>query len=162
MAADAKMLLGKIIFEPRLVTVGINAADSRQAIFATAKPLLDAGYVHPTYPEAVYERERVFSTGLELQDCCVAIPHTDAVHVKQSALAIGLLRKPVPFCFMGEPDRQGAVRLLVMLAICDPNMQIYVLQRLMELFQAEGAVDSLLHAGDPVSLASRFAAWMES
>ena len=162
MGTDAKLLMDKIIFEPRLVTYGIDAADSRQAIFATAQPLLDAGYVHPTYPEAVWQREQVFATGLELMDCCVAIPHTDAEHVAQAAIALGLLREPVPFCLMGEPDRQGAVRMLVMLAICDPGVQIDVLGRLMELFQTEGAVNSLLRADSAAALAARFAALMEA
>ncbi|WNX83898.1 PTS sugar transporter subunit IIA [Agathobaculum sp. NTUH-O15-33] len=162
MGTEAKLLMNQIIFEPGLVTVGIDAADRRQAILATAKPLLDAGYVHPSYPNAVCQREQVFSTGLELYDCFVAIPHTDAVHVKQSAIAIGRLREPVPFCLMGEPDRQGAVRLLVMLAISDPSMQIDVLGRLMDLFQTEGAVNSLLGAASAAALAARFTALMEA
>jgi len=62
---------------------------------------------------------------------------------------------------MGEPDRSGQVRLLVMLAIKDPNKQIDVLQNLMEIFQTEGAVCSILRAETREQAAARFAALIQ-
>lgn len=145
-----------LAFDDKLVSLGIDAADCKQAIFETAKPLLREGYVKDSYPQAVWEREQVFATGLPLWNHCVAIPHTDAVHVKQSALAIGILNQPVYFSCMGEPERQEPVRVLFMLAIEDPNQQIDMLQQLTELFQIPEAIDKILRAPSTKEVAACF------
>lgn len=139
-------LLDTVTFGPQLVAVDISSNNSECAIFQTAQLLLNAGCVEQSYPDAVWKREQSFPTGLQLKDTCVAIPHAEAVYVKESAIALGILRNPVNFQMMGEPDQSGPVRLLVMLAIKDPNKQIDVLQNLMEVFQTEGAVQSILQA----------------
>ena len=154
-------LLGTITFGSHLVAVDIVSQNSEHAISQTAQMLIDAGCVEKSYPDAVWMREQNFPTGLQLQDVCVAIPHAEAVHVKESAIALGILRNPVDFHLMGEPDRSGQVRLLVMLAIKDPNKQIDVLQNLVEIFQTEGAVCSILRAETREQAAARFAALIQ-
>lgn len=161
--ADQKMqLLGTIRFGQELVAMDVQAADNRQAIVETARLLVDAGCVAPTYPDAVWEREQSFPTGLALKDCCVAIPHAESVHVKESALAVGVLRDPVEFQLMGEDGKSGAVKLLVMLAIRDPDRQIDMLQNLMALFQRDGAVQSILQCSSCEQVAANFAAELQA
>ncbi|MBU5585366.1 PTS sugar transporter subunit IIA, partial [Enterococcus sp. S181_ASV_20] len=57
----------------------------------------DAEFVHPSYQQAVIERERIFPTGLPTKGINVAIPHTDSIHVKKEGFLVGVLEKPVTF-----------------------------------------------------------------
>ncbi|WOC75935.1 PTS sugar transporter subunit IIA [Intestinibacillus sp. NTUH-41-i26] len=161
MEKNKDKLLGTITFGSQLIDINIISDNSECAIFQTAQLLINAGCVEKSYPDAVWKREQSFPTGLQLKDICVAIPHAEAVHVKESAIALGILRNPVDFQLMGEPDRKGAVHLLVMLAIKDPNKQIDVLQNLMEVFQTEGAVQSILQADTCEEAATRFASLIQ-
>jgi PTS system galactitol-specific IIA component len=80
-----------------LVKVGLEAADREAAICFLAALLERGGYVNKSYQAAVLERERTFLTGLPTGEINVAIPHADAVHVLQSAIAVGVLAKQSSF-----------------------------------------------------------------
>ena len=67
-----------------------------------SKVLIDAGFVHESYKDAVIERERVFPTGLPTQGINVAIPHTDSIHVKKEGFLVGVLEQPVTFEMMAR------------------------------------------------------------
>jgi len=62
---------------------------------------LATGYVSEEFAEDVWEREKIFPTGLPTQPFGVAIPHADPDHVKQSAVCLGILNSPVFFNQMG-------------------------------------------------------------
>lgn len=99
--------------------------------------LIDAGFVHESYSEAVIEREQVFPTGLPTQGINVAIPHTDSDHVKKEGFLVGVLGKPVTFEMMASKDVFLEVELIFMLAIKQPENQLEMLQKLMLLCQDE-------------------------
>lgn len=162
MANSNHYLMGKIIFDETLVSPCISAENAQSAIMATAETLVKRNFVCSTYPQAVWEREQSFPTGLALQDICIAIPHTDIAHVSQSAIAIGILRDPVIFKAMGDPDSDLEVRALFMLAIRDPGTQIDVLQKLVDVFQREGAVEAIIGGQTPMAIAEAFRSLMES
>lgn len=99
--------------------------------------LIDAGFVHESYQKAVIEREHVFPTGLPTQGIHVAIPHTDSIHVKKEGFLVGVLEKPVTFEMMASKDVFLDVELIFMLAIKQPEDQLVMLQKLMQLCQDE-------------------------
>jgi len=54
------------------------------------------------------------------------------------------LRNPVKFNVMGNPDEQVDVKLIFMLAIKDPNVQISILKKLVSIFQEEQLLVKLI------------------
>ena len=99
--------------------------------------MIDAEFVHPSYQQAVIERERIFPTGLPTKGINVAIPHTDSIHVKKEGFLVGVLEKPVTFEMMASKDVFLEVELIFMLAIKQPEDQLVMLQKLMLLCQDE-------------------------
>ena len=119
----------------KVVRVGVNLPDRQAVIALMASVLEEEGYVKETYKQAVLDREEVFSTGLPLPTYCVAIPHTDAVHVKKPMVGVATLKNPVQFAEMGNPDELLDVSIVFMLAMEDGREQIKLLTQLMKVVQ---------------------------
>ena len=99
---------------------------------------------------ALKEREKVFPTGLQIDDKGVAIPHTDMEHVNRSAIAIASLKNPVSFYQMGTSPDEGevvSVKLVIMLAITGGG-HMDMLQKAIMLIQDLSVVDKLMSAKD--------------
>ena len=101
------------------------------------------GFVKSTYPQAICDREAIYPTGLPTKGAGVAIPHTDSIHVNKKAIAVGILKKPVEFTVLGSDDELVDVELIFMLAIINPNEQVQMLQRLIELCKDEESLIAL-------------------
>ncbi|TLQ39077.1 PTS sugar transporter subunit IIA [Ruoffia tabacinasalis] len=101
------------------------------------------GYVKGSFQKAIQEREKVFPTGLMTTSVGVAIPHTDAEHVIEETISIGVLKNTVKFTMMGTEDEDVDVKIVFMLAIKDPSKQLEMLQTLIELFQNEKMLEEL-------------------
>lgn len=104
------------------------------------------GCAKPTYVRALIERERKFPTGLDIQGIGIAIPHTDACHVKQEGIALAVLKDPVAFYQMGEESTQVQVRLIFMLAVWKPNAHLKRLQNILDIIQDVTVLEQLLNA----------------
>lgn len=78
----------------------------------------------------------------------VAIPHTDANHVKNSAVAIGILAQPIPFGVMGGEGKMD-VEIVFLVAIKDCESQVSMLQSLAELVQNKIVMQKLKKIKDP-------------
>lgn len=113
-----------------------------------ARFLFKKGYVKDTFIKAVIEREKVFPTGLQTKDINVALPHADAEHVIKPAIIISILKKPIIFNVMGESDKEILVKIIFMLALNKPHDQLLMLQQLMNLFQKEGSLETIIKAED--------------
>jgi len=124
-----------LVFNDKLVCIFEKAVNRDEAIYRLVS-LLEAGeYVKTSFRQAVIEREKLFPTGLPTQPVGIAIPHTDAEHVKSGAIAVGILKKPVVFCEMGNPESNVEVSIITMLAISEPDMLIPFLRKLAKTFQ---------------------------
>lgn len=131
------------------VLVDVGAADSAEAIGLLAARLEASGRVRASYREAVIAREAVMPTGLPLGAINVAIPHTDVEHVAKPGVALAVLRSPVSFASMDDPDERLDVRIVFALALTDKNAQIAMLQAIMELIQDEAVLARLAAARGP-------------
>lgn len=108
-----------------------------EVITRLASSLEILGYVRDSFRNAIFEREKVFPTGLPTEPIGVAIPHTDAEHVITDAMAIGVLHEPVQFKEMGTSNGESLVdvSLVTMLAISDPKGMVPLLSRLARCYQ---------------------------
>jgi len=131
-----------------LIVFDSAAANREDALVELAEKLRAKNYVSAGFAQAVLSREQEFPTGLPTQPVGVAIPHTDIVHVISPAIAVSILSNPVPFHEMGNPDNQVPVRIIFMLAVNSPHMQLDLLKRLMGRISDTRSLNALLHAQD--------------
>lgn len=122
------------LFDPELVRLEMEAADTRAVISELAGLLLAGGKVRQSYTEAVLAREAQFPTGLPTPGAAIAIPHTDVEHCVEPAVAIGILKGPVEFAEMGSPDSSLEVRIVFLLSVTKPEDHVEWLGRLASAF----------------------------
>lgn len=132
--------------QPELIFLNIVAEDQKQAISYLANQMIQKQVVKPSYLEAIWNREQNYPTGLQTQGGGVAIPHTDPLHVNLEAVTIGVLKQPVTFRMMENPDQSLEVDLIFMLAMKEPDSQIEMLQELVSIFQDPHCLDELRRA----------------
>lgn len=118
-----------------LILMGVNAKDAEDAIRQVGKRFYDQGFVKDTYVDACIAREKVYATGLQLEEIAVAMPHTDSQHVNRPGVCIAQLAHPVTFEHMGDPDTKVEAEMLFMMAIKNPDEQVELLQKVLSVFQ---------------------------
>jgi PTS system galactitol-specific IIA component len=79
----------------------------------------------------------------------IAFPHADAQGVHQSALAVAILRHPIQFKNMGDPDENLEVFIVLMLANKNPEEQIQTLRNLAILFGEPEKLSALRDQSSP-------------
>ncbi|MFD1449650.1 PTS sugar transporter subunit IIA [Oceanobacillus sojae] len=127
----------KSLFSSRLMKLN-HPYPSREKLFEeVAQDLVSQGYVKGSYQDALIQRERSFPTGLRTNYCNIAIPHTDAVHVKTPFIYLVQLQDELEFQNMGNASEELSVKLIFFLGITEPKNQTILLSTLMELFQTE-------------------------
>jgi len=141
-------LLGAYLDRDALL-LDVEAGNAADAIGLLAARLEASGRVRGTYRDAVIAREAIMPTGLPLGAINVAIPHTDVEHVIRPGVGLAVLRAPVQFASMDDPDERLDVRIVFALALTEKNAQIAMLQAIMELIQDEDALGRLAAARDP-------------
>lgn len=97
--------------------------------------LIQTGCIVEEYVSAVLEREQHFPTGLEIGEVNAAIPHAAPDFVKQSALAVGIVKQGVTFRNMAEPSQSLDVHVVFLLAMANPESQLKMLEQTMALIQ---------------------------
>lgn len=123
-----------LAFNNSLIAFDLPAKDARNVIDDLAGRMHAQGLVAADYGEQTWRRELDHPTGLPTKPFCIAFPHADADGVQQSALGVAVLRQPVTFQNMADPDEGLDVRLVFMLANRDPEEQIQTLRNLAVLF----------------------------
>lgn len=142
------------LLDRNLVMLNIEANTQTEALEKLAGRLCETGYVKESFANAILEREKVFPTGLPTEGYGVAIPHTDVEHVNKPAIALGILKNSVKFNLMGDidPNNQVDVRIMFMLAIKEPHMQLKLLQDIMEVIQDSELLQKMVQAPDVEAL----------
>lgn len=146
-SAHSSAAIRKVTLSERLVILRMEASSAEEVIRQLATRLEMEGLVHPSFVEAVLERERTHPTGLPLAgDLHVAIPHADVVHVIAPALAIATLARPVIFRNMVNPEERVPVSIVILMALDEPHSQIEMLRRLAAFFQEPQRVRQVYEA----------------
>lgn len=121
-------------FNEALIAFDLYASDAREVIDLLAGKLQSQDLVAADYGAQTWSRELNHPTGLPTKPFCIAFPHADAEGVNQSALAVAMLREPVVFQNMADPEEGLDVMLVFMLANRNPEEQIQTLRNLAMLF----------------------------
>jgi PTS system galactitol-specific IIA component len=146
-----------LAFNESSVIVELDAPDAHTVISLLAGKLHAQGLVSADYGDQTWEREIEHPTGLPTKPFSIAFPHADAQGVHQSALAVAILRNPIQFKNMGDPDENLDVFIVVMLANKNPEEQIQTLRNLALLF---GQADKLVALRDQ-STPQAVVAWLK-
>ena len=117
------------------------------AVRISVKPLEDGGYVTPAYKEEIIANVKNLGPYIALTED-IALPHARPEQgVLESQLAVTLFKDPVAF-----NEEHRSTRLFVALAASDGEKHLSTLSALIELFQDEGKVQTMLAAEDPEKL----------
>ncbi len=139
-----------------LVLLNMKAESDVEAIREIGELMVRESVVKESWINAAIEREKVFATGLPTQEVGVAIPHADAEHVLEQAIAVGVLDHPVSFGEMGSEGDRVEVRIVCALAVVKSEMLISLLNQLVEMFQQPGVLSIILQAKGPGEVVSIF------
>jgi PTS system galactitol-specific IIA component len=143
--------MAEIIISEDLIKLGMVEKAKEDAIRRLADGLYALDCVREGYVENVIKREEAFPTGLPTS-IPVAICHTEAQYVKQSALAVGTLVTPIAFLEMGTPERTVNAEIIFLLALNDPKQQVPWLKKMAVIFKDQATLKSIRDAKDPLRL----------
>ncbi|WP_315073157.1 PTS sugar transporter subunit IIA [uncultured Clostridium sp.] len=141
------MELNKFI-NKNLIKVNLPCKDRNELFQMMHDEVFKYGYVESTYLDGLISRENVFPTGIKLTNYNVAIPHTDAIHVKEEFIAIAVPKSPIKFKLMEDETQEEEISLIFMLGLNKPHDQLEVLKELMEVIQQEDLVKQIIEAKD--------------
>lgn len=128
--------------EIKIIVIEDCVDNWNEAISKTAQALCKMGYVKNAFEQNCIEREKIFPTGLNTNPP-IAIPHTDAEFVNESAICFLRLKKPISFRSMEEPDEFIKVQYVLNLAMKKGKEQVYMLAKVIETFQNGKFMDAL-------------------
>lgn len=140
--------MSEIVFDESLILELGDVEDNTEALTLLTDYLLEKGFVKEGYREAILEREAAFPTGLSTGEINIAIPHADTSFVNQAALCVGILKKPVKFSAMDEPDHQIDVNLIIVLALKEAHGHLEMLQKVVELIKDQDNLKNIVMADD--------------
>jgi PTS system galactitol-specific IIA component len=143
--------MAEVILSEDLVELGITETKKEDVIKILADKMMAKGLVKDGYYENVVKREEDFPTGLPTV-IPVALCHTEAKYVNQSAMAVGTLAQPVAFHEMGTPERDIMAEIIFLLALKDPKDQISYLKKMVTVFKSKVTLEAIRDATDKKAL----------
>ena len=135
--------MSEMYFDSSVILLDVEADTKEDVLRTMAANLVEKNLIKDSYVEAVIAREQEFATGLPTAGYSVAIPHTDVEHVNQKTISVAILKNPVDFGVMGDPDGTTPVKIVFLLAMDESDAQLNLLQRLMQVFQDEDTLKFL-------------------
>lgn len=135
-----------LTFSESLIVEVENPVTYQQVEDTLASVLFEKGYVKDSYARAISVRERDYPTALEVGDVNVAIPHCDVEHVNAGAICVGLLRHPVCWRRMDDPDCTCKVSLVFMLALNEAHAHLEMLQKIAAIIQDQALAAKLVES----------------
>ncbi|HHX24653.1 MAG: PTS sugar transporter subunit IIA [Tepidanaerobacteraceae bacterium] len=136
-----------------IVMLNEDIVEKDNILALMANRLIDKGYTKQSYLQAVLNREKEYPTGLPTNGVGVAIPHADTKYVLKPGIAVATLKSPVKFNVMGNPEEEVDVKLLFMLALKEPKVQVNVLKKLVSIFQVKELLVKLISINNEKELA---------
>lgn len=135
-----------------LLFTGVEVESDEEIIRFLGGKLVGLGYVEPDYVDAVWQRETEYPTGIENSGYNFAITHAEGGAVHSPAVALAVLKKPVEFHRIDDPDSLTSVRLVLMLAIIEPDEQVMALRKLMKKLQSPKLFEAIYASEDQEDL----------
>ena len=129
-----------------LIHLNVEAESTDDVFEKLGSAFIEGGFSKESYVDALKEREADFPTGLDIGGFGIAIPHTEASHVLKEAEGIMTLKEPVTFIQMGSNDIKVNVKVVMMLAIENPQQHIKKLQRILLIVQDTSVLEKIYNA----------------
>ena len=123
------------LLDKDFIEINVEQSSRGELLKYMGAKLMEKNIVKESYPQAVAEREEEFPTGILCRNISIAIPHTTGKHVNEPKISVTVLKNPVEFCMMGEPEQKVDASVIIMIAINNPDLQIDFLQRLVTLIE---------------------------
>lgn len=139
------------MFSEDLIYVNESYSSQDDLFNRISKDFLEKGYVYDSYQQALKQREIKYPTGLQTEVCGIAIPHTEAMHIKKQAIAVVKLDDAITFKEM-VGDADVSVKLLFFLLVKEKESQVQVLSNLMGLFSNNDFVNALLKSENKIQI----------
>lgn len=140
--------MAEIAFTPELVMLLDGVTTYQEAEKRLADRLVELGYAKESYPAAIAEREENYPTGLDVEGINAAMPHCDIANVSSPAICVGVLKEPVAWRKMDDPDATCPVSLVTMLALTEAHAHIDMLTKVVSLIQDQDLMKRIVSAAD--------------
>lgn len=135
--------------DSQYIWLNLEADSAEGAIAEMCVPLHANGAVRSTYGDETIAREREHPTGLPTKPFPIAFPHAEAEGVHRSTLAVAILKDPVHFYNMADPEQELPVEIIFLLANREPEEQVQALRRLALIFGEAEKLVALREMQDP-------------
>lgn len=129
-----------------LIFQNLKVSDNKEVLQIMGNAMIQEGLGEEGFVEALLRREKDYPTGLDIDGIGVAIPHTDACHVKKEGIAVAVLAEPVEFEAMGEDNCRIPVNIVVMFTVAGKDKHIDRLLQILKLIQNEEILKGFLEA----------------
>ena len=129
-----------------LVFMNYEAEDKTVMLEQIADWLFERGYVTKEFKRSILERERLYPTGMKLDDIQFAIPHTDADYIITPGVVFIQLKDRLEFTQMATFDDKVYPKIIFLLMMHKDGSQVELLQDIIGRCTAEGFVASLEEA----------------
>jgi len=133
-----------MFFSEEIAFFSQSCSSKEDVLKKLADQFLAKGLVKDTFYQAVIDREKVYPTGLNINGIGVAIPHTDGIHIITPQIGFMSLKEPVTFKDMADDQNEVEVKTIFMLGLLKSEQQIEMLQKLVDLFQDEALLKSVI------------------
>lgn len=141
--------MADIAFSPELVVMLDDVQSYQEAEAALANHLVKLGYAKKSFPSAIAEREESFPTGLQIGEFNAAMPHCDSENVNRAAICVGVIKNPVSWKRMDDPDETCNVGFITMLALTEAHSHLEMLQRVVALIQDQELMSKIASVSSP-------------
>ncbi len=129
--------------KPEQIFLGLEASDKFEAIRFAGEQLVKAGFVQPSYVDAMFEREKLVSTYLGEG---VAVPH-GTIEAKDAVLKTGVVVCQYPAGVRFTDDEDGVAKLVIGIAARN-NEHIQVVSAITNALDSEEAIALLTSTND--------------
>ena len=118
--------------------------------------LFSAGLVNEGYSTSIINREEIYPTGLATGEINIAIPHTDYQFSRTTDIFITVLKTPIAFFRMDEPEKTVEVSIIVQILFDNPEKQPDILKELMEIITNQRVLKEMIAAQEPKEVLRHF------
>ncbi|MCI7353760.1 MAG: PTS mannitol transporter subunit IICBA [[Actinobacillus] rossii] len=129
--------------KPEQIFLGLEANDKFEAIRFAGEQLVKAGFVQPSYVDAMFEREKLVSTYLGEG---VAVPH-GTIEAKDAVLKTGVVVCQYPAGVRFTDDEDGVAKLVIGIAARN-NEHIQVVSAITNALDSEETIALLTSTND--------------
>lgn len=131
-------------FSEQLIFLNETFDSNTQVLNFAVDALIKRGIVSEAYRHELLSREQQNPTGLALENYNIAIPHTDSSYIEKSQNVFISLKNPVNFQSMTDSKEKLEVKLVFLLVVENPKLQIQQLLSMSKIFNDSEKIESLV------------------